>query len=150
MINTSSNKRFYGFLLSAALIGSMALTNTTVAEKAKELDLGKFSMSLAVKDIEASLAFYQKLGFKPLPGAGGVEQKWIILINGNTKIGLFQGMFPTNTITFNPKDACTIHDEITSDGIEIVFSMGIDKEKGKCAFTIADPDGNPILIDQHN
>ena len=149
MTNTTTKSRLFGQLLITAFVVSLTFTQSSKGEQNKEVDLGKFSMSLAVKDIATSLAFYQKIGFKPLPGAGGIEQNWIILINGNSKIGLFQGMFPTNTITFNPKDACTIHEDLKSEGIPILMTLGIDKENGKCAFTIADPDGNPILIDQH-
>ncbi len=113
------------------------------------MDFGTSYLALAVEDIEASLAFYQKLGFEPLPGAGGVDQKWMVLKNGNHKLGLFQGMFPKNTMTYNPTDARAIYQQAKAEGIEAVFSTGMDKEEGPCNFSIIDPDGNPILFDQH-
>lgn len=107
-------------------------------------------MSLAVKDIAASKAFYEKLGFSPLEGAGSVEQKWLIMKNGTTKLGLFQGMFPQNTLTFNPSNARAIHAKLKDDpNVKILFSNGLEKESGACSFSFLDPDGNPILVDQH-
>ncbi len=115
----------------------------------ESIEMGKYSLSLSVKDIAASKNFYQKLGFEAVEGKGSVDQKWIILSNGETKIGLFQGMFPSNTITFNPLDGRTIHTNLKAKGIKPTFEMGFDKTEGPCTFSIADPDGNPILIDQH-
>jgi len=110
-------------------------------------ELGKFSISLSVKNIKTSYVFYQKLGFNKLDG--NIEQNWIILINGTSKIGLFQGMFPKNTITFNPKDVRKIHLKLNKLDVKPVFTNGLDKESGAASFSIIDPDGNPILIDQH-
>jgi len=110
-------------------------------------DLGIFSLSLNVKDIEKSYAFYKKLGFKSIDGA--IEQKWLVLKNGTTKIGLFQGMFPNNMITFNPNDARTVYKDLQSKEVNINFSSGLDSQEGPVSFSITDPDGNPILIDQH-
>jgi catechol 2,3-dioxygenase-like lactoylglutathione lyase family enzyme len=112
-----------------------------------KIDLGTFSLSLNVKDIEKSYDFYKKLGFKSIDGA--VEQKWLVLKNGTTKIGLFQGMFTKNMITFNPEDARTLHKELQSQEVNINFSSGLDSQKGPASFSITDPDGNPVLIDQH-
>jgi hypothetical protein len=109
--------------------------------------LGIFSLSLNVKDIEISYEFYKKLGFKSIDGA--IEQKWLVLKNGTTKIGLFQGMFPSNMLTFNPNDARTLHKELQSQEVNINFSSGLDSQNGPASFSITDPDGNPILIDQH-
>ena len=118
-------------------------------DNSNSVSMGKYSISLNVKDISKSRDFYQKLGFKPVEGMGSVEQKWMIVSNGATKIGLFQGMFPTNTITFNPTDGRSIYKELKEKGIEPTFENGMDKKDGPCTFSITDPDGNPILIDQH-
>jgi catechol 2,3-dioxygenase-like lactoylglutathione lyase family enzyme len=114
-----------------------------------ESSLGSYSISLNVKDISTSHAFYNKLGFTPIKGMGSIEQKWMILSNGETKIGLFQGMFPSNTITFNPNDGRSIYQSLKKEGIKPTFESGMDKAEGPCTFSITDPDGNPILIDQH-
>ncbi len=113
----------------------------------KDMDLGTFSISLAVKDIKTSKSFYEKLGFTMIDG--NLDQKWAILKNGSSKIGLFQGMFPTNTLTFTPKDVRSIHKTAKKEGVSIVMANGIDKKEGPASFMITDPDGNPILIDQH-
>jgi catechol 2,3-dioxygenase-like lactoylglutathione lyase family enzyme len=110
-------------------------------------NLGIFSLSLNVKDIEKSYAFYKTLGFESIDGS--IESKWLILKNGTSKIGLFQGMFPNNMLTFNPNDARTLHEALQSQEINIDFSSGLDNQKGPASFAITDPDGNSILIDQH-
>lgn len=154
-------KKFSLLTIYSLLISALTMTfmrngdadtgymDSSAVENFESLDLGTFSMSLAVKDIGASLAFYEKLGFQPIENAGSVEQKWLLLSNGITKIGLFQGMFPTNTLTFNPADARAILAALQEKGIETTFSMGMENTEGPCSFAIADPDGNPILIDQH-
>ncbi len=106
-----------------------------------------FSISLAVKDIKKSKEFYEKLGFKVADG--NVNQRWLILKNAYAKIGLFQGMFPTNTITLNPKDARSVFEKVIKAKIPILMKNGIDQKKGKASFMISDPDGNPVLVDQH-
>lgn len=111
--------------------------------------IGKYSISLNVKDIVKSKEFYQKLGFTPIAGMGSVKQKWMMISNGDTKIGLFQGMFPSNTITFNPTDGRKVNKALKEAGIVPTFEAGFDKAQGPCSFSITDPDGNPILIDQH-
>ena len=120
--------------------------------------LGAFSVSLAVKDIGASRDFYGKLGFEPV--GGDVEQNWLILRNGDHVIGLFQGMFDRNTLTFNPgwDQQCTevepftdvreIQAALKDGGLELVAEVEEGTEgPGSCM--VFDPDGNPILIDQH-
>lgn len=114
-------------------------------------EYGIHSLSLAVKDIIASKAFYEKLGFEPLTEFGSVEDKWLIMQRGEYKIGLFQDMFEENIMTFNPLDARTIHKDLKEKGIEFLMeSPSIQEKKGPCHFCIADPDGNQILFDQHN
>lgn len=122
------------------------------------MQLGAFSVSLAVKDIDASVAFYQSLGFTPF--AGDREQNWLILRNGATVIGLFQGMFEQNTLTFNPgwdQDCNTL--EGFTDVREIQAALkaaghALTAEAdpattGPAFVALVDPDGNPVLIDQH-
>ena len=122
------------------------------------MQLGNFSVSLAVKDIHKSNAFYEKLGFQQV--FGEIENNWVILRNGSTTIGLFQGMFEKNIMTFNPgwdKDANTLNDfQDVRDLQSILINQGITPDveadadsTGPASFIIQDPDGNPILIDQH-
>ena len=123
----------------------------------KNMQLGVFSTSLAVKDIKKSRAFYEKLDFKEV--GGKMEENWIILQNGNTTIGLFQGMFEDNLMTFNPgwdKDKNTLkkfHDvreiqaKLAERGITPVKPA--EAGAGPANFVIKDPDGNTILFDQH-
>lgn len=121
------------------------------------MELGAFSVSLAVKDIAASLAFYEKLGFKAL--GGNQEQKWLILKNGTTVIGLFQGMFDRNILTFNPgwdsnaqplpafTDIREIQQRLQGKGITVTTPVATAEGPGH--LLVIDPDGNQILIDQH-
>lgn len=113
------------------------------------MNLGTHYFALSVKNIEASLAFYQKLGFLPMVGAGSIEEQWLILENGTMKIGLFQGMFPQNMLTFNPENARRVHEEILQQGIPVLQSQGLEAGQGSCHFAIEDPDGNKILFDEH-
>jgi len=122
------------------------------------MKLGAFSVSLAVKDLAASLAFYEKLGFTKF--AGEASQNWLILQNGTTTIGLFQGMFPNNILTFNPgwtqsaealesfQDVREIQSALTAAGIPLTTEAPADGT-GPASFTVVDPDGNMILFDQH-
>lgn len=122
-----------------------------------QLKLGAFSVSLAVKDIYASKAFYEKLGF--VATAGNIDQKWLILKNESTVIGLFQGMIPKNTLTFNPgwnqdaqpldnfTDVREIEKKLLAEGITLNDTAKGDA--GPAYITLTDPDGNPVLIDQH-
>ena len=122
------------------------------------MKLGTFSVSLAVKDIQASKLFYENLGFEVF--GGDQSQNWLIMKNGNSTIGLFQGMFEKNILTFNPgwddranpldsyTDIRDLQKQLKSKGIE--FQTEADEEtSGPASFIIADPDGNPILVDQH-
>ncbi|MCB1559514.1 MAG: VOC family protein [Xanthomonadales bacterium] len=122
------------------------------------MNLGAFCISLAVKDIAASRAFYEKLGFE-ITG-GNQQQNWLVLRNGGHVIGLFQGMFERNILTFNPgwnqqaeavdpfTDVREIQRELKARGIELVKEADTDTS-GPEHITLVDPDGNPVLIDQH-
>lgn len=122
------------------------------------MELGAFSISLAVKDIGASKAFYEKLGFKVF--GGDISQNWLILKNGDCIIGLFQGMFEKNLLTFNPgwdgdarkldtfTDVRELQRQLKAQGVE--FQAEADESTtGPAHFFVLDPDGNPILVDQH-
>ena len=123
------------------------------------MSLGAFSISLTVKDIRASKDFYEKLDFYVF--GGDITQNWLIMKNDNCTIGLFQGMFERNTLTFNPgwnnetqdinpfKDVRVIKEELRAKGIEIIYDGADVATTGPASFLIEDPDGNPILIDQH-
>ena len=122
------------------------------------MQLGNFSISLAVKDIAASRAFYEKLGFKMV--SGDQSKNWIVLQNQTTKIGLFQGMFERNMLTFNPgwdSSKATLPEfEDVRDIQKAVKARGLtpapaadESTSGPAYFMVNDPDGNPILIDQH-
>jgi catechol 2,3-dioxygenase-like lactoylglutathione lyase family enzyme len=122
------------------------------------MQLGAFSVSLAVKDIQASFDFYQKLGFVQFHG--DIEQKWLILKNGETVIGLFEGMFDSNILTFNPgwdssannlddfTDVREIQKHLKASGITLT-SEADESTSGPAEVTLVDPDGNVILLDQH-
>lgn len=122
------------------------------------MNLGAFSISLAVKDLKASKAFYEKLGFKSLMDPH--PDNWVILKNGDQIIGLFQGMFERNMLTFNPgwnqdagevnpfTDVRELQKALKADGM--MFAQEADEEsEGPASFVVVDPDGNPILVDQH-
>lgn len=136
-------------ILTSAVLGLVLVCYSFTSKTSNEMDFGTSYLSLSVQDIAASYAFYQKLGFEQLPGGGGVEQKWMVLKNGDHKIGLFQGMFPKNTMTYNPTDARAIHKQLLAEEVKIDMSSGMDKADGPCNFMVTDPDGNPILFDQH-
>ncbi|MDP1663017.1 MAG: VOC family protein [Phycisphaerales bacterium] len=120
--------------------------------------LGNFSVSLTVKDIAASRAFYEKLGFKMV--SGDQSKNWVVLQNADTKIGLFQGMFPKNTLTFNPgwdssKNTLTDFEDVR-DLQKAMKARGLtpnpaadESTTGPAYLMLIDPDGNPILVDQH-
>jgi catechol 2,3-dioxygenase-like lactoylglutathione lyase family enzyme len=122
------------------------------------MNLGAFSISLSVKDIEASRDFYEKLGFEPV--GGNADDNWLILRNGDHVIGLFQGMFDKNMLTFNPgwnqhcketdsfTDVREIQRMLKEQGVDL-YSEADETSKGPASITLFDPDGNPILIDQH-
>jgi len=120
--------------------------------------LGAFSVSLAVKDISASRAFYEKLGFREV--GGDQTQHWLILRNGEVTIGLFEGMFERNLLTFNPgwtsqcatltefEDVREIQRQLKAKGLALDQEAD-ESTTGPASLMLSDPDGNPILIDQH-
>ncbi|MGQ0615232.1 MAG: VOC family protein [Planctomycetaceae bacterium] len=122
------------------------------------MELGAFSVSLAVKDLKASRAFYEKLGFKQV--AGNPAQNWLILRSGTTTIGLFQGMFEKNMMTFNPgwsheakplekfQDVRGIQRMLKSRGLKLTTEAD-EASNGPASLILLDPDGNTILLDQH-
>ena len=122
------------------------------------MKLGAFSISLAVKDLHKSRAFYENLGFKVF--AGEIEKNYLILKNGNSLIGIFQGMFENNILTFNPgwdesannledfNDVRTIQKHLKKEGIKLESEVD-EANSGPGSLMVLDPDGNMILIDQH-
>ena len=111
------------------------------------MELGTFSVSLAVKDIAESKTFYENLGFKAHDGCGSVADKWLIMGSGSTNIGLFEGMFEYNIMTFNPIDARSIEKHIVENGIIVDSPCKGDSGPAHCV--LKDPDGNVIMFDQH-
>ena len=122
------------------------------------MELGAFSVSLTVKDLAASKSFYEQLGFQVFHG--DMAQNWLIMKNGDHVIGLFQGMFENNILTFNPgwdqdgntldsyTDARELQRALKEQGVQIVNEAD-ESTTGPASFMVIDPDGNPILIDQH-
>ena len=122
------------------------------------MQLGAFSVSLAVKDIEASKVFYEKFGFQIV--GGDQSQNWLILRNSGHTIGLFQGMFDQNILTFNPgwdaeaqpldsfTDVRDLQRQLKAKGVLLV-SKADEETTGPASFVAVDPDGNTILVDQH-
>ena len=122
------------------------------------MELGAFSVSLAVKDIAASRKFYETLGFTRV--MGDQEKNWLILRNGDKVIGLFQGMFPSNIMTFNPgwdqntqklasfTDVRELQRQLKAQGVQLATEAD-ESTTGPASFMVVDPDGNTILVDQH-
>ncbi|HRE28977.1 MAG TPA: hypothetical protein PK954_20205 [Anaerolineales bacterium] len=110
------------------------------------MDLGIFSVSLAVKDLKTARVFYEALGFEAF--AGDEAQNYLILRNGDAKIGLFQGMFENNILTFNPTDVRAIQKALKAKGIALALEAD-ESATGPAHIVLNDPDGNAILIDQH-
>lgn len=122
------------------------------------MELGAFSVSLAVKNIDTSRVFYEKFGFKVI--GGDASQNWLILRNSNHTIGLFQGMFEKNTLTFNPgwddnaqeidsfTDIRDLQRQLKSKGVDLLIEAD-EESSGPASFVAIDPDGNPVLVDQH-
>lgn len=142
------------------LLAGIMLASATQAQPpapATSMQLGNFSVSLAVRDIAASKAFYEKLGFVQI--GGNPARNWVIMQNGSTNIGLFQGMFPRNALTFNPgwdhagqptatfEDVRAIQRRLREAGLDT--GAPIESASGPANFAVTDPDGNPILFDQH-
>ena len=122
------------------------------------MKLGAFSISLTVKDIGASRVFYESFGFKVF--GGNALQNWLILKNGEHVIGLFQGMFEKNMLTFNPgwdsnaskldafTDVREIQRQLKQQGVQLMTEAD-ESTTGPASFIAIDPDGNPVLVDQH-
>lgn len=122
------------------------------------MELGAFSISLTVRDLQASKEFYEKFGFTVF--GGNAERNWLIMKNGEHTIGLFQGMFDRNILTFNPgwnnnaervesfTDVRELQRRLKAEGVELI-SEADETSTGPASFVAVDPDGNPILVDQH-
>ena len=135
----------------------VAATQAQPPARSNAMALGNFSVSLNVRDINASKAFYEKLGFTQV--FGNPAQHWVIMQNGTTNIGLFQGMIPGNALTFNPgwdhqgnptasfEDVRAIQRRLRDAGVDTGTPIG--SASGPGSFSVTDPDGNPILFDQH-
>lgn len=147
-------KTAFIFLAMAASFCLGFITNT----KKTDMKLGVFSMSLSVKNLQVSKEFYENLGFKVF--GGGMDKNYLIMKNGNTLIGLFQGMFEGNILTFNPgwdenarkvdqyNDIREIQRHLKTRNIKLTSEVD-ENTKGPASFMVTDPDGNIILFDQH-
>jgi predicted enzyme related to lactoylglutathione lyase len=154
---TSPTRLLLGGMILTCIVCASTARFTHAAEE-KSLELGNFSVSLAVKDIKASMAFYQKLDFKQV--GGNLEQNWVVLQNGSARIGLFQGMFEKNILTFNPgwtknrevltdfQDVRDLQRALKARGLTIAPEADVTT-RGPAYFELTDPDGNTLLIDQH-
>jgi catechol 2,3-dioxygenase-like lactoylglutathione lyase family enzyme len=154
MPNQPGNKQSSAKIFSS--FTGLIFSNHTSTEV--DMELGAFSISLAVKDLEASRQFYEKLGFTV--SGGDAQQNWLILMNGGTVIGLFQGMFEKNMLTFNPgwdqnaqrlgqfTDVRELQRQLKASGVALA-SEADESTTGPACLMLVDPDGNPILIDQH-
>ena len=155
----------YGQQVGAAPGGSKYSTNPEEGQSSElshtmeqNMQLGAFSISLAVKNLEASRKFYEKFGFKSF--AGDASKNWLILKNGDHVIGLFQGMFEKNILTFNPgwdqnaqklasfTDVRELQRRLKAQGVQLVTEAD-ENTKGPASFMAVDPDGNTLLFDQH-
>lgn len=145
-------------LFSFLLLSQLAFAQENNISNQKNMELGAFSISLKVKDIKKSVVFYEKLGFTYK--GGNIDQNWIVLKNGNTLIGLFQGFIEENTLTFNPgwdqqaqnlpefTDVREIQKKLKAKDVKLDREAD-EKTTGPEYIILKDPDGNPILIDQH-
>jgi catechol-2,3-dioxygenase len=145
-------------LIALALAAAFCMGFISNTKKEENMKVGAFSMSLSVKDLKASKEFYENLGFTVF--GGGMSQNYLILKNGNALIGLFQGMFRGNIITFNPgwdenakeltdfTDVREIQKHLKSKGIKLSAEAD-ENTKGPASMMLSDPDGNVILFDQH-
>jgi catechol 2,3-dioxygenase-like lactoylglutathione lyase family enzyme len=146
----------FGFIIKSK--ESFPTTTSLTQQNFKNMKLGAFSVSLSVKDLEASKAFYEKLGFTQF--AGSLAQNYLIMKNDKTLIGLFQGMFEGNILTFNPgwdenaqnletfDDIRSIQKNLKSSGIDLITEAD-ESTTGPASLMVKDPDGNMILLDQH-
>jgi catechol 2,3-dioxygenase-like lactoylglutathione lyase family enzyme len=138
--------------------GDLSAFLAAIINKGASMELGTFSVSLTVKNIETSKNFYEKLGFKVF--MGDASKNWLILKNGDHVVGLFQGMFEKNILTFNPgwdsnaqkldafTDVRELQRQLKAQGVEFA-SKADESTAGPASFMVVDPDGNPILVDQH-
>ena len=145
-------------LFSFLLLSQLAFAQENNTSNQKNMELGAFSISLKVKDIKKSVEFYEKLGFTYK--AGNIDQNWIVLKNGSSVIGLFQGYIEENTLTFNPgwdqsasevnpfTDVREIQKKLKEKGVKVDREAN-ETTKGPEYIVLTDPDGNSILIDQH-
>ena len=145
-------------LFSFLLLSQLAFAQENNISNQKNMELGAFSISLKVKDIKKSVEFYEKLGFTYK--GGNIDQNWIVLKNGSSVIGLFQGYIEENTLTFNPgwdqsasevnpfTDVREIQKKLKEKGVKIDREAN-ETTKGPEYIVLTDPDGNSILIDQH-
>ena len=145
-------------LFSFLLLSQLAFAQENNTSNQKNMELGAFSISLKVKDIKKSVEFYEKLGFTYK--GGNIDQNWIVLKNGNTVIGLFQGYIEENILTFNPgwdqqaqnlpefTDVREIQKKLKAKDVKLDREAD-EKTSGPEYIILKDPDGNPILIDQH-
>lgn len=145
-------------VLAACASTPKTQSTTTQTPEIKTMELGNFSVSLAVKDLQTSKDFYEKLGFTQF--GGQMEMNYLIMQNGTATIGLFQGMFEENIMTFNPgwnrsaetldqfEDVRAIQTTLKERGIQPVTAVD-ETSDGPASMVITDPDGNTILIDQH-
>lgn len=145
-------------LFSFLLLSQLAFAQENNISNQKNMELGAFSISLKVKDIKKSFEFYEKLGFTYK--GGNIDQNWIVLKNGNTVIGLFQGFIEENTLTFNPgwdqqaqnlpefNDVREIQKKLKAKDVKLDREAD-EKTSGPEYIILKDPDGNSILIDQH-
>jgi len=159
-MGTCMNRVIVGLVLCALAGCSSPGTQRRDAERVEEskgMQLGNFSVSLAVKDLQASRAFYEKLGFR---ATGGDGSSWSIMQNETSTIGLFQGMFEKNMLTFNPgwdrscatlpafDDVRAIQERLQEQGLALAMTADA-ASTGPASIMLVDPDGNPILVDQH-
>lgn len=150
--------RHLASLLLASALGFAGCASSTPDEPRSPSSLGAFSMSLAVKDLAASRAFYEKLGFTQT--GGDAAQKWLVLRNGDAVVGLFEGIIPKNTLTFNPgwtqqahpvakfEDVRSLQQRFEQAGL-VPMPKADPASTGPAYLMLLDPDGNPVLIDQH-
>jgi catechol 2,3-dioxygenase-like lactoylglutathione lyase family enzyme len=152
-----STRRLVLCAVAACVVVNGAVLVTAQQTGTTKVKLGNFSVSLSVKDLKASREFYQKLGFRVIGGNGS---NWAIMQNETATIGLFQGMFDKNSLTFNPgwdrngatlrefDDVRAIQRTLKSRGLKPITEAD-ESSTGPASFVLADPDGNPILVDQH-
>ena len=145
-------------LIFFVLISNLVFSQDKDSKKQNTMELGAFSISLKVKDIKKSVEFYEKLGFTYK--GGNIDQNWIVLKNGNTVVGLFQGFIEENTLTFNPgwdqqaqnlpefTDVREIQKKLKAKDVKLDREAD-EKTSGPEYIILKDPDGNSILIDQH-